>query len=267
MAEIKKVEKLDQKLIEMDIIDPTIEKDYQLVHTMLNKHVRKTGKILTDETFKKGDEALRKWLMLLYKKGAAQDKLTSYLRCGLAHLSFDYIESNFSQIGLDDLISRALKSFKQRGFHKTFFRVSSNEMNELASRKRSQKKKSLKKAKSATKKSSGSTTKKASKKASKKSTSKKKSPTKPAPKRKVAAKKSSAKKKTIKKPAAKKKVTAKKYSAKKKTVKKVAAKKPSSKRKAAVKKSKKSKSTKSNTVKKLGKKVNVLFSKIVKQGK
>src|SRR5512138_1375733 len=98
MAEFNSVKKLDLKLLENRIIDPEYRLDCKLVHNMLNSHVRKNGKILTEENFRKGDEKLRAWLMNLYKKGASQEKLTSYLRCGLAHLCYDFIESNYKRI-------------------------------------------------------------------------------------------------------------------------------------------------------------------------
>jgi len=93
MAESKIVSNLDRKLIEESILDPVYREDYQIVHSMLNERMRQTGKILTEETFKKGEDALREWLAVLSKQGASQEKLTSYLRCGLAHLCFDFIES------------------------------------------------------------------------------------------------------------------------------------------------------------------------------
>ena len=128
MAEINLAKKMDLKLLENRLIDPEYRLDYKLVHGMLNTHVRRNGKISTEESFKKGEEKLRNWLMGLYKKGASQDKLTSYLRCGLAHLSLDFIYSNYSKIPEDDLISRAFSSFKIRKFHTTFFRVSKSEL-------------------------------------------------------------------------------------------------------------------------------------------
>ena len=226
MAELKKVMKLDQKLIEMGILDPTIDKDYKKVHSMLNTHVRKNGKILTDETFKKGDEALRKWLMLLYKKCASQEKLTSFLSCGLSHLSFVFIESGFSKIELDDLIARALKSFKNRKYNKSFFKVSSAEMKALASRKNNVKKKATTKA-SSTKKTKPSA-KAVKKPAAKKNTANQK---KAAVKKNVlkvkAAKKKAPKAKAVKKKTPKVKAVAKKVSKAKEPVKKISMKKGS----------------------------------------
>ncbi|NCS93088.1 MAG: hypothetical protein GW761_04730 [Leptospira sp.] len=127
MADTKNIDKLDSKLIESGLIDPNLHTDYKKVHTFLNSHVRKNGKILTEETFSKGDTELRKWLMVLYKKGASQEKLTSYLRVGLAHLCYNFVESTYKQISVDDLVTRALLSFKKRKFHKTFFKLSVTE--------------------------------------------------------------------------------------------------------------------------------------------
>lgn len=184
MAEVKMVIDLDKKLMEEGIIDPAFMEDYKKVHSMLNTHVRKTGKILSEETFDKGDQKLRKWLMVLYRQGAPQEKLSSYLRCGLAHLCFDFIESSYHAISTDDLVARAIQSFKMRNFHKTYFRVSPSEI----------KASSVKKKK---------TSKKALKKKSKKTASRKKTPKKKVLKKKTVKKKTA--KKAVKKNAANKK--------------------------------------------------------------
>lgn len=122
MAEAKQIKILDERLIEAEIIDESYVKDYSKVHKLLNSHIRKHGKILSDDTFKKGDEVLRDWLNILYRQGASQEKLTSYLRCGLAHLSYDYIDSTYEQIDKEDLLTRAMQSFKKRRFQKSFFK-------------------------------------------------------------------------------------------------------------------------------------------------
>jgi flagellar biosynthesis GTPase FlhF len=218
VAENKIVNRLDQRLMQDGTVDASIEKDYKKVHDMLNMHVRKTGKILTEDTFDRGDEALRAWLMLLYKKGATQDKLTSYLRCGLAHLCFDYIESTYESIDTDELITRALLSFKNRGYQNSFFRVSAAEMAHLEARKKAAKKKAVKKKTVSAKKPSKS--KAVKKKASKKRTVKKK----------TASVKRQSKLKAVKKKTVKKRPAAKKSVKKKAPVRKVAAKKKSSKK-------------------------------------
>lgn len=240
MAESKIVSNLDRKLIEESILDPVYREDYQIVHSMLNERMRQTGKILTEETFKKGEDALREWLAVLSKQGASQEKLTSYLRCGLAHLCFDFIESTYETILTDDLLTRAMQSFKLRDYHKTYFKASgsSRKVTPKAAVKKSAKKTPAKKA----------SVKKAAVKAVKKK-----------PVKKTAVKKAAEKtvKKTVKKTEIKKKTAAKKKTPVKKSSLK-AVKKKAAVKKAAAKKSSvkgvKNKAAVKKTVKKTSKK-------------
>jgi hypothetical protein len=124
MADSKIVMRLDERLMKEEILSIDFKKDYQTVHDMLNTNMRRYGGKLPDENFNIGEEKLRDWLMILYKKGASQEKLTSYLRCGLAHLSFDHIASQNRTLPGSELITRSLQSFKLRKFNKTFFKVS-----------------------------------------------------------------------------------------------------------------------------------------------
>jgi len=235
MAESKIVSNLDRKLIEESILDPVYREDYQIVHSMLNERMRQTGKILTEETFKKGEDALREWLAVLSKQGASQEKLTSYLRCGLAHLCFDFIESTYETI-----LTRAMQSFKLRDYHKTYFKASgsSRKVTPKAAVKKSAKKTPAKKA----------SVKKAAVKAVKKK-----------PVKKTAVKKAAEKtvKKTVKKTEIKKKTAAKKKTPVKKSSLK-AVKKKAAVKKAAAKKSSvkgvKNKAAVKKTVKKTSKK-------------
>jgi hypothetical protein len=216
MAETRIIQGLDEKLIAEGILDKQYAEDYNKVHAMLNSNIKKTGAILPEQVFERGEKRLRIWLMSLYKQGASQDKLTSYLRCGLAHLSFDFIESSYKSIDSEDLITRALLSFKNREFNKTFFKAA-----EI--------KKPVKKKKTAKKKV--------------KAIKKKK------PKKKI--KKKAVKKKKILKRKAKKAVKKKvKKNIRKKTAKKKVVKKKKAKRKAVRKKSVKKKKAKSRKVKK-----------------
>jgi hypothetical protein len=203
MAESKSVTKLDQKLMDEGILDPAFKNDYKKVHTMLNSHIKKTGKILSEDTFQEGDKKLREWLLTLYKKGASQEKLSSYLRCGLAHLSFDYIDSTYQIISIEDLLTRALQSFKKRNYHKSFFKAAVSKTKKTASKKTAQKKTTVKKKSTAKKKA-------AKKKTTTKTASKKKTV------KKSSVKKSSAKKSVKKKTTPKKKTTTKKKSKTKK---------------------------------------------------
>ena len=143
MADYRIVQKLDEKLIIDGVIDPAFRDDYQKVHSKLNSHLKKSGAILPKKTFEQGEQKLRKWLFELYRMGASQEKLTSYLRCGLAHLSFDFIESSYKSIDDDDLVARALVSFKNREFHKTYFKAA--ELKSSPVKKKPVKKKPIKK--------------------------------------------------------------------------------------------------------------------------
>ncbi len=201
MAEVKLVADLDKKLMEEGVMDPAYMDDYKKVHSMLNTHVRKTGKILSEETFDRGDQELRKWLMVLYRQGAPQEKLSSYLRCGLAHLCFDFIESSYHAISTDDLVARAIQSFKMRNFHKTYFRVAPSEIKASSGKKKKVSKKTVKK--------------KTKKAVSRKKALKKK-----------AVKKKSVKKKIVKKPIKKRIVKKKKAPGKSKSKRKGKSRKP-----------------------------------------
>ncbi|MDV6236862.1 hypothetical protein CH379_014630 [Leptospira ellisii] len=205
MADSAIVRRLDARLIEDGILDPAFEEDYSLVHQKLNDEIHKSGRSAQpEETFSLGEKILRDWLHGLARQGASQEKLTSYLRCGLAHLSYDFIESaneGLETSDVDELIGRALVSFKNRDFEKSFFRLNEEDRT-VVKTVAAKKKAAVKKA--------------AAKKAAKKKAAKKK--TAKAASKKVAKKKPT-KKKVVKKKAAKKKA-AKKKIAKKKTAKK-----------------------------------------------
>ncbi|MFW3145189.1 MAG: hypothetical protein ACMUIE_00070 [Thermoplasmatota archaeon] len=123
MADTRIVARLDDRLISDGVLPKQFKGDYSTVHSMLNSYMRRYGGKLSDENFKKGEKKLRDWLMILHKKGASQEKLTAYLRTGLAHLSFDYIDSQNPGLTGEDIVYRALQSFKQRNFHRSYFKV------------------------------------------------------------------------------------------------------------------------------------------------
>jgi len=122
MADKKGIAKLDERLVDDGIIPESILADLPLVHRKMNTILRKTGAILSDEIFANGNDSLRKWLQTLNKKGASQEKLTAYLRCGLAHLTYDFVESHYRQIDPEDLVARTLVSLKKRKWHNSFFK-------------------------------------------------------------------------------------------------------------------------------------------------
>ena len=136
MADSRVVKELDGKLMEQGVISKEYSKDYTIVHKMLNSYMKRSGKILTQKNFDMGNEKLRDWLMILHKEGASQEKLTSYLRCGLAHLSFDFIASQNKDLSKGDLVTRALQSFKGRNYHKSFFRKAPTKVTERISLKK-----------------------------------------------------------------------------------------------------------------------------------
>lgn len=123
MADKKGIRMLDEKLAAMDILPEALIDDLPLVHKKMNSIVKKTGAVLSDEVFETGTAALRKWLIMLDKQGASQEKLTAYLRSGLAHLTYDYLESQFKQIGLEDLVTRTLVSMKKRKLHLSYYKA------------------------------------------------------------------------------------------------------------------------------------------------
>jgi hypothetical protein len=122
MADKQGISKLDRKLVSAKILKGAYKADFPLVHRKMNSIIKKTGRVLSDEVFEKGNKALRKWLDLLDRQGASQDKLTAYLRCGLAHLTYDYIGSQYKKIGVDDLLVRTMGSLKNRKLNASFFK-------------------------------------------------------------------------------------------------------------------------------------------------
>ena len=212
MADKKGIAKLDEKLVSMRLIPRQLLGELPLVHRKMNSIIKKTGAILSDEVFETGNQALRKWLQLLGKQGASQAKLTAYLRCGLAHLTYDYTESQYRQIDGDDLVSRSIISLKMRNLHTSFFKPATEPKAAPAKKKTAPVKKI-----------------KAIKKTEPKKPAAKKLVAKKPVAKKAAAKKPTAKKPTAKKPAVKK-AAAKKPATKKPATKKPAAKKPTAKK-------------------------------------
>ncbi len=220
MADQRGIGKLDERLVDGGIIPASLAGELALVHKKMNAILKKTGAILSDEIFETGNAALRKWLNLLWKQGASQEKLTAYLRCGLAHLTYDFIESQYHQIDIEDLVSRTLVSLKNRNLHASFFKPPVTRATAGASAKKpktpAKKVKAIKKVD--LEKKSVSKTKAATKKPTVKQAAAKKPKT-----AKPAVKKATPKKTTAKKPStAKKKTTAAKPAAKKTTSKKQA---------------------------------------------
>jgi len=240
------------------IVKKAYRADLPLVHRKMNSIIRKTGTVLSDAVFDEGNEALRDWLDLLSRQGASQDKHTSYLRCGRAHLTYDYISSQYKKIGTEDLISRTITSLKVRRLNTSFFKPREDSGSSGSSGSKTPKakkkiepvyrtlafkvhgKKSAKKsAKKAAKKSTKKAAKKAVKRVAKKAVKKtaKKAVGKSARKAvKKTARKSTAKRSAARKPARKTAKKAVRKTAKKKAVKRTAkksARKPAGKKRVA----------------------------------
>ncbi|HKL87118.1 MAG TPA: hypothetical protein VJ861_12375 [Treponemataceae bacterium] len=85
--------KLDEKLMNDETISSSLKNDYIRVHDLLNKNVKTYDVYLMNDDFKGAEADLRKWLKTLQKQGAGPEKLNSFLKCGMAHLCFDYMEN------------------------------------------------------------------------------------------------------------------------------------------------------------------------------
>jgi hypothetical protein len=67
MADSKVVKELDSKLMEQGVISKEYSRDYKIVHKMLNSYMKRTGKILTQKNFDRGNEKLRDYLVPVYR--------------------------------------------------------------------------------------------------------------------------------------------------------------------------------------------------------
>ncbi|EJO77690.1 hypothetical protein LEP1GSC045_1444 [Leptospira interrogans serovar Pomona str. Kennewicki LC82-25] len=106
------IQKLNARLIDEGILDRTFEEDYSIVHQKLNEEIFKIeNPSLPEINFELGEKFLKNWLTGLSHQGTSQDKLTNYLRCGLAHLSYEYIKSNDQEIEIDDKIESTIVFF------------------------------------------------------------------------------------------------------------------------------------------------------------
>jgi hypothetical protein len=232
MADKKSMTRLDERLVGLGIVSGAFLAEFPLVHRKMNSIVRKTGAELSDSVFESGNAELRAWLTVLSKRGASQDKLTAYLRCALAHLTYDFIESQYHQIDHDDLISRVIVSLKKRKLHTSFFKPAQEVKPAPVKAKKAStgkvvaiKKRDLSKKKTATKRKSP----------AKKTAVPKKPTAKKAPAKKPSVKKPTAKKNAAKKTAALKKTVTKKPAVKKLALKKTVTKKPAARKTAAKK--------------------------------
>ncbi|WP_061261771.1 hypothetical protein [Leptospira interrogans] len=128
MTDSALIQKLNARLIDEGILDRTFEENYSIVYQKLNEEIFKIeNPSLPEINFELGEKFLKNWLTGLSHQGISQDKLTNYLRCGLAHLSYEYIKSNDQEIEIDDKIESTIVFFKNRNFEKSFFRSNNKE--------------------------------------------------------------------------------------------------------------------------------------------
>ena len=106
--------------------------DYNIVHSRIDYGVKWYGGNHREIDEWHSEEGLRSWLNGLVSKGAYQEKLTVYLRCGLFHLALDdadvrqYDEDpeGYENLPWDKIFEGALKSAIKRGYHKKYFKKS-----------------------------------------------------------------------------------------------------------------------------------------------
>ncbi|EQA61275.1 hypothetical protein [Leptospira alexanderi] len=113
---------MDARRIEDNILDGNFKEDDSFVLRKLDEEISRIEKSAQPEiNFKSGEKILKDWLHEFSLRDTSQEKLTNYLRCELAHLSFDYIESDKETEELDDLIEHALVFLKNRDLERSFF--------------------------------------------------------------------------------------------------------------------------------------------------
>jgi hypothetical protein len=117
MPDIVMLTGLDRKLIEEGIIDPEYTGEYYIVHEKMKSFRAGTGKYFSTDDLAGGEDFLRKMLEELEKEGHPRGKLTNFLRCGLAHLCYDFIEFTYELIPEEEIIQRSVESMVNRNYH------------------------------------------------------------------------------------------------------------------------------------------------------
>jgi hypothetical protein len=118
MPDIELLTGLDRALIDRGIIAGEYAGEYGDVHAAMTRFRAGTGVYFSTKNLADGESYLRKWLTRLGAEGAPNKKLTSFLRCGLAHLCHDFIEFTFECIPPEEIAEKALASFMSRNYHR-----------------------------------------------------------------------------------------------------------------------------------------------------
>jgi hypothetical protein len=92
------------------------------VHVRMDKGVKKFGADHQIIDFYHSEQGIRKWLRGMTHI-TSQDTLTDYSRVALGHLVLDDVAYRFPRKKEEELIKTAYRSFKQRGFHKKYFKI------------------------------------------------------------------------------------------------------------------------------------------------
>lgn len=141
MPDIELLTGLDRVLIDNGIIEETYTGEYYTVHEAMKRFRAGTGVYFSTRNLAEGEAYLRKWLARLGTKGAAKKKLTSFLRCGLAHLCYDFIEFTFECIPPEEITQRALLSFTGRNYHRATLSAGTKKPPKTVGKKSAKKKK------------------------------------------------------------------------------------------------------------------------------
>ena len=118
----------DQHLIDRNYLPDNF--DYNVVHNRIDYGVKWYGGKHREKDWYHSEEGFRDWLYGMSNRGASQEKLTAYLRCGMGHFSLDEADGRWYQRdpdGYDSLpwekvFEGALKSYVSIGYHRKFFR-------------------------------------------------------------------------------------------------------------------------------------------------
>ncbi len=120
--------RFDKYLIEREYLFE--EYDYNAVHNRIDKGVKWYGGAHRDEDYYHSEEGLRDWLRGKENQGMKQDKLTAFLRCGMAHFALDKADerwydkdpSNYDNFPWEKIFEGALKSVTVKGWDRKYYK-------------------------------------------------------------------------------------------------------------------------------------------------
>lgn len=121
MHDIEILTLMDRALIEQGIIDPGFTEECIPIHESMRHFRSETGRNFSTGDLQNGERYLRQWLKQVHDKGASEAKLITMLRCGLGHLCYDFVEFTYEMIHPEDIVGKAIASFKSRNYHTAVF--------------------------------------------------------------------------------------------------------------------------------------------------